>query len=212
MMSVPHKARKCLTQRQPVFWDSAHAYCRNIFLCSLLLLTAIMIPISAFASSVYKSTDKDGKVTFSDKKSPDSEEIKVPPVQTFSPVPIPTTTPTQTDEEKKEDALISRYKILITQPENEAVFTSEVEDIKVKVFVDPKLHPEDRIVLKLNDQPFGRYQSEPEFSLGRLYRGTYKLQAFVYHKSGKGKPKGETEAIQFHQIREMIRAKPAPAT
>lgn len=179
---------------------------RSAFSLVLLLLSLSITfhGIIANATSVYKSTDEKGKVTFSDKELPDSEAILLPKLQTYTPsnslqAPEP--------ERQSKEPAIKKYSILFTAPEPESIFTSEVEDIEVSVFVSPDLQGDDRIVLKLNDQPFGQYQTDTVFHLGRLYRGTYKLQAFVYHKSGKGKPKGQTEVIRIHQIREMLRSK-----
>jgi hypothetical protein len=173
--------------------------------CALLLLGQ-----SATADIVYKSQDDSGKTIYSDQPTPNSKKIILPksreaqppePIAPISDMPILLSTPTYTDQASSK---VSHYNMVMLQPTADMVFTHETEDINITLFLEPELHPNDRIQLKSNGKPLGGFQESTSFAIPRLNRGQYDLQAFVISKSGKGKPRGQTDIIRIHQIRNNV--------
>tara|TARA_R110002110_G_scaffold65206_4_gene179977 strand:+ start:62225 stop:62761 length:537 start_codon:yes stop_codon:yes gene_type:complete len=174
------------------------------------MFTLLFLGQSVMAETVYKSQDDSGKTIYSDQPTPNSQEIVLPPPpknQTPEPiapvddVPKSFSTPSPTEQALNE---VSLYKAVMIQPKADMVFTHEIDEINIKLFLEPELHPDDRIQLKSNGKPLGGFHETTDFTIPRLNRGQYDLQAFVVSKSGKGKPKGQTEVIRIHQIRNHI--------
>jgi len=163
---------------------------------------------SGYASTVYKSQDNNGKTIYSDQPAPNSQKIilpKTPTSQVPEPIaPISTQIPLQTLTPSTRPAEIKHYQMVMTQPKADTIFTHETNEIEIKLFLEPDLHPSDRIQLKANGKALGGFQESTTFKIQRLPRGQYDLQAFIIRKSGKGKPKGQTEIIRIHQIRNHV--------
>ncbi len=178
------------------------------FMLSILIL---IFSFSACASSVpiYKSKDEKGNISYSDQKnSTQNETLHLPPLSTYTSPSLPEDTsdnnavpllPAQTS--------VQTYKMIFVAPKNEHIFTHEVDNIEISLLLEPSLQADDRIILKANGQTLGGFHDSPNFTIQRLDRGSYKLQAFVYSKSNLKKPKGQTDIITIYQIREMIRKK-----
>lgn len=177
-------------------------------------LLVLLFSFTAYASSVpiYKSKDKNGNISYSDKKTANpNEALHLPPLSTYtSPLSADTTAPhtasfaplpTTTTQ-------VQKYDLIFVAPKNESIFTPEVDNIEINLAIKPSLQADDRIVLKMNGETLGELRNTTIFKLDRLDRGSYKLQAFVYSKSDTKKTKGQTEIITIHQIREMIRKAP----
>lgn len=176
------------------------------FYSQITLLLLIFWGSTTLATPVYKSVDKDGKIYYSDQPEEGSEEIILPPAQTYTPAPLPP--PVVPESTQSAEQGVSQYQVDIIAPENESVFTTEVQTISIKLSIKPELHEDDHILLRVNGEAYGTFQTSPNFTLGRLDRGRYDIQAFVYSKTNTDKPKGQSEILTIHQIREMLRQAP----
>ena len=93
----------------------------------------ILLSISVTAETVYKKTNPDGSVEFTDIQATDSEEIKVRETTTYKPTGLPSLNlPT------KKLRPSFNYTLSISQPENDAVITGQA-DVVVSVSVQPAL-------------------------------------------------------------------------
>lgn len=175
------------------------------------ILALLFIGQSVYAKTVYKSQDSQGRTLYTDQPDAEGEKIiiqtpkpstpndSVAPTIEQKPLPV-----IDTDPEKSTQ--VTSYQMVMLQPKNETVFTHEVEEISVKLFIEPNLHPDDRIQIKVNDEILGGFRQTPEFNLPKLNRGQYDIEAMIVDKSGKGKPKGQTDKIRIYQIRQTIKA------
>lgn len=173
-----------------------------ILLCLLGILSW-----QAFAD-LYKYQDQNGNIIYTDKPNKDAEKLDLPPMQTFTPPPELNNAPKidlDYQGNKQQDLPPEKYKMVITSPENNQVFQNDTKNIKVKLFLEPKLHHKDRIQVILNDKPLGHFYETLEIDLKELYRGEYKLQAQVVPKSGANKVKAESQTITFYQQRHFKR-------
>lgn len=173
------------------------------------ILALLFIGQSVYAKTVYKSQDSQGRTLYTDQPDAEGEKIiiqtqkptttsdAVAPVIEQKPLPVINTNPQNSNK-------VASYQMVMLQPKNETVFTHEIEAISIKLFIEPNLHPDDRIQIKVNDEILGGFRQTPEFNLPRLNRGQYDIEAMIVDKSGKGKPKGQTEKIRIYQIRQTI--------
>lgn len=177
----------------------------------MLSILILLFSFSVCASSVpiYKSKDGKGNISYSDKKaSVQNEALHLPPLSTYTSPSLPEdTTDNNATPSQPIKTSVQEYKIVFVAPKNNHIFTHEIDSIEINLFLEPNLQADDRIILKANSNILGGFHDSPNFTIQRLDRGSYKLQAFVYSKSNLKKPKGQTEIITIYQIREMIRKK-----
>ncbi|MCK5386041.1 MAG: hypothetical protein KAJ39_02575 [Gammaproteobacteria bacterium] len=99
----------------------------------ILSLICIFISVSVTAETVYKKTNPDGSVEFTDQKSTDSEEVKIRKPTTFQAPRLPALNlPT------KKLSPTFNYQLTINQPVNDAVIVGKM-DVSVSVSVQPAL-------------------------------------------------------------------------
>jgi len=164
----------------------------------------IIWPVAA--NKIYKHVKPNGQTVYSDEPEAGAEEVDLPPIQTYtSPKPAAAATDEiPQDNNYTTTAGTHNYQMVFSAPENDQVFTVAHESIKVKIFVEPELTKTDRIKLFMDDKPVSNLQSNTEFTLKNLARGSHKLVAKVFPKSGIGEAKGRTEPIIIHIQRNIV--------
>jgi len=99
----------------------------------ILTLICILISVSITAETVYKKTNPDGSVEFTDTPSTESEEVKIRKPTTYSPTQLPAVNlPT------KKLSPSYDYSITINQPENDTTIVNQA-DVQVSISVQPAL-------------------------------------------------------------------------
>ncbi len=171
--------------------------CRSWLVCGALALVAG--PFALQAAIVYKWTDADGVVHFSDQPVPGAERIVTagaarigsaamgssgaPPAK---PKPTSTATP---------------LTVAIDSPGNEQTITGN-QPVKVHLAVNPDLKPGQAITWFLNGTPLTEPPDATQFTLEDLARGTYTLGATVADQaSGDSKA---AEPVTFYVMRTSL--------
>lgn len=99
----------------------------------ILSLICILLSVSATAETVYKKTNPDGSVEFTDTGSSDSEEIKIHKPTTYKPPRLPAL---GLPVKKLKPSF--NYNIAISQPAEDTVITNQI-DVVVAVSIQPSL-------------------------------------------------------------------------
>jgi len=99
----------------------------------LLTLICIFISVSITAETVYKKTNPDGSVEFTDQKSIDSEEVKIRKPTTYTPTRLPSLS-----LPSKKLSPSFNYEITINQPVNGATIVGKM-DVSVSISIHPEL-------------------------------------------------------------------------
>ena len=148
----------------------------------ILLLLATLFFLTSVSAGVYRSTDADGNIIYTDKPSPDAEEIRIDKVQTIpaGPDDFEYTTPDNSADEG------DYTKLEIVSPENNHVFTGNTGDVTVSVVIEPELNTEngDRLILTMDGKKEADSTST-SFSFTNLDRGTHTVEVHVVNKDGK---------------------------
>jgi len=155
---------------------------------SSALLFAIAVCIGAvpngFAQTVYKVTDKDGNVTFTD--TPPSDQEAVVEAQTVhSPNTSAAVTPAPIDE--PDGATVTEpisYETLIVSPAEAATIPMGPGNFSVDAIVRPALSQGERVVLTLDGEPVGTPQRMTTWQLTNVYRGEHRLQVVRVNAEG----------------------------
>ena len=151
------------------------------------LLFAIAVFIGAvpkgFAQTVYKVTDKDGNVTFTD--TPPSDQEAVVEAQTIhSPNTSAAVTPAPIDEPDAVMTEPNSYETLIVSPAEAATIPMGPGNFSVDAIVRPALSQGERVVLTLDGEPVGTPQRMTTWQLTNVYRGEHRLQVVRVNAEG----------------------------
>lgn len=151
-----------------------------------LLLTLLLVALTGHAESVYRTTDAQGNVIFTDTPPADSSEterIGIPPTNTAPPPPaMPALEDSgNMDAEQK----MPEYSVVITEPPNETSLPMGPGNFSVSTSVEPGLGPDESLQLLMNGEPWGDPQRETSWALTNVYRGQQDLTVAVVDDSGK---------------------------
>jgi hypothetical protein len=172
----------------------------------ILLLFITLFFLTPVSAGVYRSLDADGNVVYTDKPSPDAEEIKIDKVQT---IPAGADNFEYTPPEKP--AVGDYTKLEIINPENDHVFTGNTGDVTVSVVIEPELNTEngDRLILTMDGKKAAD-SSSTSFSLTNLDRGTHTIEVYVVNKGGKSLMESTPVSFTMKRTSILNTNRPAP--
>lgn len=158
---------------------------KRYFLAVGMLLSA---SVMAQTTQIYKWTDSNGNVHFTDKPHPGAEEVQLPPVQTFSEPVKPTPPPASLAEgsARSTEAQVSHYdKFSISQPADQETIRNAQGYISVILDIKPKLMAGDKVQMIFDGSPVGEPQPTPVIELQEVNRGSHTLAAQIVNAKGE---------------------------
>lgn len=149
----------------------------------------MMVICASYAMQIYKWTDSQGNVHFSDTPRKGAETVTIPETQSFSsPTPSSPQTPAQKPEQEDQDDTIklknSYTKIEITQPQSGATIRNNQGFVVVTAGVEPELRPGDKLQLIYDSGTLGEPQVNPVFEIKGMNRGTHNLAVQIVDADG----------------------------
>lgn len=125
--------------------------------------------------TVYRSTDANGKVTFTDAPPTDRPSI---PIQIADPNVLPAES-VEASPEKKPDDKPAYKSCRLTSPQPDQTYGNEVESLSVDVELQPRLQKGDRVQFYLDGAPWGEPIRGLHKQLFTMERGTHTVEAEV---------------------------------
>ena len=121
----------------------------------LLAILACTSPLSlAVEGEIYRSTDAEGRVIFSDQASESAKPVKIPPTNTMTEVEVPALKPVAPLEPGAGDAIANAYSRLeIITPTNGATVIAPNGILSMSVALVPALRDGHRLQLLLDGTP-----------------------------------------------------------
>lgn len=138
----------------------------------------IMSAAHAQTQPIFKWTDTNGNVHFSDTPHPGAEEIELLHTQTF-------TSPRRPSISRSDVEATNDVKITIVQPEDHATIRHPQGYLSLVLDVQPTLKNGNKIQVVLDGTPFGEPQESTFFALKNISRGLHTLVAQIIDKKGK---------------------------
>ena len=152
---------------------------------SRLLAGAICLALTqiTIAEPVYKVTDADGNITFTDtpRVSGESTVEEHSFTAPISAKPNATIRAAAAPVEAEEPI---RYDPRIVTPANNSTITMGYGDFTVQAALNPRLAPDDNLQLLLDGEPAGAPQRIANWQLTNVYRGEHRLQVVWLDESG----------------------------
>ena len=135
------------------------------------------------AQPVYKVTDTDGNVTFTDTPPLSSDSIvEEQPVHT--PNSAKPTATTLTPPTSVEVEVPTRYDTRIVTPAENATIPMGPGNFAVQAALSPRLASSETLQLLLDGEPVGAPQRTANWQLTNVYRGEHRLQVVRLDESG----------------------------
>ncbi len=144
----------------------------------ILSLIIFFFVCSLSAETVYKATDEDGNIIFTDKPSEEAEEIKIQKLDT-----IKNPNPGRYAPSSKQPEESNHYKsFVVSSPENGAGIRSNNGNISISLTLEPTLKAGHKIIISMDGKEVG---SGSSVSLQNVERGTHSISASVVDGNGK---------------------------
>ncbi len=164
----------------------------------LLLLVLLLLSLDSLAQAVYRTTDAQGNVVFTDRppaNATPAERVEIRPTNTAPPPqtrPAPESTPNVESE-------VVPYTVAITEPANETSFPMGPGNFSVGARVSPALSQADRLQLFLDGAPWGDPQQTSTWSLTNVFRGQHDLTVGIIDNAGKTVTLSEPVRVFVHR-------------
>jgi len=154
------------------------------------------------AAVVYKWTDADGVIHFSDQPVPGAEKIVTASGSAHTGWTTTNSSGGGPAKPKSASSGMEFSQFAITSPAHEETITGE-QPVNVHLALEPALKPGQAITWYLNGSPLGNQPSDAtSFTLPDLARGTYSIgAAIVDQTSGESK---SAESVTFYVIRPSL--------
>jgi len=166
----------------------------------VLVVSLMILTICASYAQVYKWTDSQGNVHFSDIPHTGAEKINVIDAQTFSPPkPINNVSDDSDSDKKKKPRTYKKFEI--TEPANEGTVRNNQGYVVINVLLEPDLTPGDKLQLLFDGSAIGEPQPNLTFKLSGVYRGAHNIAVQVLNPKGDVLKTTETITFFMHRAR-----------
>lgn len=176
---------------------------RRFFLLAMLLAS-----FSSIADSIYRTTDAEGNVVFTDAPNATSrpaEAVDLQRTNTLAPIqlaPLP-----DADSPSAEPPAPPLYSVTITSPANETSFPMGPGNFSVSVSVSPALKKYEGLQLFLNGVPWGSPQRDTMWDLINVFRGQQDLTVAVVNNAGETLAMSAPVRVFVHRPSSNFRAR-----
>lgn len=162
-----------------------------------LLILLLLPPWAAQAQTIYKSTDAQGNVVFTDKPPAAgvaNEEVKLKRLNT---APAPELQPARRAEAEREAP--AQPSVSIIAPADQTVIPMGGGDFDVQASVTPPLAPGERLQLQIDGAASGEPQGGTSWSLRNVFRGGHNLS--IQRLNAEGNVIAESDPVHVQVMR-----------
>ena len=169
----------------------------------IVSLICVLLSVSVSAETVYKKTNPDGSVEFTDVPATDSEEVKVREPTSFAPPRLPSIN--QLPVKKLKPSF--NYDLTISQPAEDSVINDK-PDVTVMVSIQPNLLTAQNHKVRYELAGESIVSSNNTHTFKNVPRGTHSLIVTIVDQ--KGEVVGPIVSRTFHMKRFFKKPTPKP--
>ncbi len=171
----------------------------------ILLAIAVLLAPQGLAK-IYKWTDSQGQVHYSDKPKDGAEIIEVDTSKASTIIlakPSGTTPPPQVVDSPM-------YRIRLTEPAQGATVRDNNGQLNLNIALEPDLLADHRVELLLDGKVIRTVGGGGSFALDNLDRGEHLVQARVIDENGKVLASSAKRTVYLHRHSQLTAPKPRP--
>jgi Domain of unknown function (DUF4124) len=159
-------------------------------------LMSLACSLALAGATVYRWTDEQGVVHYSDQPHANAEKLHVNAAQTYKPSTADTAAAGGGGGQTSSAAPAPYRGCAIVQPQDDQAFAN-IDSLTVVVQTDPQLHSGDKVYVTVDGQALnGGNPTGAQFVLSPVERGTHTAQAQV--KDASGAVQCQTPPVTFH--------------
>jgi hypothetical protein len=142
-----------------------------------------MFAVPAMAK-LYKCEDADGSIIYTDEPCAEGKELKLPPLQTYTPAKLPPAFPDTGRDDKKE---LGYTSLVINKPEDDSVVRDNTGTVNISYTLTPALDKTrgHRFSVALDGKQLKTKGTTSEVQLSDIDRGTHTIQIHVVDEQDK---------------------------
>ncbi|MEM6582836.1 MAG: DUF4124 domain-containing protein [Pseudomonadota bacterium] len=174
----------------------------------ILMLTGLLVLSFASAAQIYKSTDAEGNVTYSDTPpvNTPSEKVEIRETNSTPPPPdIDYVDVSADDSAQSEEEDTESYTVGITAPVNETTIPMGPGNFSVAASVEPALAQGALLQLYVDGAASGIPQLTNNWDLTNVFRGAHDLTVAVVNSDGT--KLAESEPVRVYVLRPSVNFK-----
>ena len=167
----------------------------------LFLLTLLLVSFGSSADSIYRTTDADGNVVFTDAPNANSrpaEQVDIQRTNTVEPPQISPLPDIDAAGESGEEAA-PPYTVTITNPADQTSFPMGPGNFSVSVRVSPELKKYEGLQLFVDGVAWGSPQRDNMWDLINVYRGQHDLTVAVVNNAGQTQTMSAPVRVYVHR-------------
>jgi hypothetical protein len=150
----------------------------------LLLLALLLTPLAGTAQ-IYRTTDEQGNVVFTDKPPAGVSSTEPVELQQTNTTPPPPPRPAAATKPAKEEPNAAPYNVAIVIPADETSIPMGPGNFSVTANIDPTPRGNQVLQLYIDGIPWADPQQGLSWSLTNIFRGEHKLTVAVLDGEGK---------------------------
>lgn len=156
-------------------------------------------------AEIYKTTDADGNVTYTDQPVKSAKPVDVrsvnsiPAVKTPKPDKNAADSPTKAEKAEK---VVNYRSVRIVEPADDTGIGHGPGDFTVRAASTPELAKDHALQLYLDGKAYGDANTSGNFMLTNINRGTHKLKVSVVNAAGKALK--SSKPIEVHVFRPSV--------
>jgi hypothetical protein len=172
---------------------------------NLVILTVLSMLAMPTMAQLYKCEDADGNIVYTDEPCADGKQLKLPPLQTYTPAKLPPAFPGTTREDKKDKKKAKGYtSLVITQPANDTVIRDNTGTVKISYTLKPALETArgHKFSIAVDGTQLKTKGTTSQIQLSDIDRGAHTIQIHVV--DDKDKVLISSDLVTFHMKRHSI--------
>jgi hypothetical protein len=151
-----------------------------------MLLALVLLSLSVTAAPIYRTTDEQGNVVFTDAPPADGGAAEPVDIQrTNTSAPPPNRPYTSQADGKKSKPGAPPYTLIITKPANETSIPMGPGNFSVTARVYPALKKYQSLQLFMDGEPRGNPQASVIWDLTNVFRGAHDITVGVINGEGQ---------------------------
>lgn len=159
----------------------------------------MLLAMHCLQAQIYKWTDSDGIVHFSDIPHVGATTIKLPEVKKNNSSVNPLLDKEPVASSVTTNSTANYRDIAITAPKNDATIRNNQGYVPVIVSIEPELKPGDLIQILFDGEPLGKPKASMISAINDIKRGTHTIAASVVDKDGGVIKTSEAVTIYMHR-------------